>query len=78
MTISVSAKGLGFALTFAFSSKGIPTCTTKIMRGGKGMLWNDRVAVHPLPNGQIEIKKVAAETPGRRKRRPSSSSRGRK
>ena len=45
-------------LSFAFSSKNIPICETRVMPGGKGMPWNDLVTVHPLPNGQVEISPV--------------------
>jgi hypothetical protein len=45
-------------LSFAFSSKNIPVCETRVMHGKKGMPWNDLVAVHPLPDGRIEVTPV--------------------
>ena len=60
MNIFASIKGWGFGVTFAFTSNGIPACTTQVMRGKKGLPWNDRVAVHPLPDGRVEVKAVSA------------------
>ena len=62
MNIFASIKGWGFGVTFAFTSKGIPVCTTLVMRGKKGLPWNDLVAVHPLPDGRVEVKAVSADS----------------
>ena len=53
-------------LSFAFSSKNIPICETRVMRGEKGMPWNNLVAVHPLPNGQVELTPVKSSVTKKR------------
>jgi hypothetical protein len=57
---------LNLRISFAFTSRNIPVCNAKIVRGGKGMPWNDRVAVHPLPDGTVEVTSVtpAKSLPG--------------
>ena len=51
-------ENLKLKINIAFSSKGIPVCETRVMRGKRGMPWNERIAVHPLQDGKLEITKV--------------------
>ena len=36
----------------------IPVCRTRIVRVGRGLPWNKRVAIHPMEDGSIEMKAV--------------------
>ena len=44
-----------------FSSKDIPICQTKIVRGGRGMPWDKRIALHPMGDGHFEMAKLEVE-----------------
>ena len=59
MDLSLELGAFGVKARFAFSSKDIPVCTTRPMRGMSGMPWNRRVGVHPLPDGRIEVTPIA-------------------
>ena len=39
----------------------IEVCTTRIVRGGRGFPWDERVAIHPLPDGKLEIRQLGAD-----------------
>ena len=47
-------------LSFAFSSKDIPVCQVRVIREKEGMPWNERVAIHPLKDGRLEITPIKA------------------
>lgn len=47
----------GAQLLFRYRND-IPVCNTRIMREGRGLPWNRRVALHPLKNGRLEITVV--------------------
>ena len=51
-------KNINIKVNLAFSSKGIPVCETRVVRKGKGMPWDGRVAIHPLGDGKIELTPV--------------------
>ena len=44
-------------IPISFSSKNIPVCETRVMRRTL-MPWSDRIAIHPLENGNVEITEV--------------------
>ena len=39
----------------------IEVCTTRIVRGGRGFPWDERLAVHPRPDGSIEVIGLRAD-----------------
>lgn len=39
----------------------IEVCTTRIVRGGRGFPWDERIAIHPLPDGNLEIRRLRAD-----------------
>lgn len=39
----------------------IPVCTTRIVRERHGLPWNERIAIHPLEDGRIHMKRVRAD-----------------
>ena len=39
----------------------IAVCTTRIVRDGRGLPWNERIAIHPLADGRIHMKRVRAD-----------------
>jgi hypothetical protein len=41
---------------FTVKPNDIPTCTTRVMRAGRGWPWSKQIGVHPLKDGRIEIK----------------------
>ena len=47
-------------INIAFSSKGIQVCEARVVREKKGMPWNNRIAVHPLKDGTVELTPVRA------------------
>ena len=53
----------GATLTFLlrFRRQDIPVCQTRIIRGPRGLPWEKQIAVHPLPNGSIEMIAVDVE-----------------
>lgn len=59
-----SGEGVLFGVEYVSSSKDIPPCTTRIVRSGKGMPWDDRIAIHPLPDGRVEV--IDLKNPTRR------------
>ena len=43
----------------------VEVCTTRIVRGGRGFPWDERVAIHPMQDGNLEIRRLrAGETEG--------------
>ena len=38
----------------------IEVCTTRIVRGGRGFPWDEWVAVHPMPDGSVEVTELRA------------------
>lgn len=52
---------LKFKLEIAFSSRDIPVCNTRIVRGRHGMPWNEKIAVHPLENGNVSLLPVKSQ-----------------
>lgn len=36
----------------------IEVCTTRIVRSGRGFPWDTRVAVHPMPDGSVEVTEL--------------------
>ena len=50
-------------LAVSFSSKGLPACHTKVIREKVGMPWNKRVAIHPLPDGHVEVTPILEGSP---------------
>lgn len=53
----------GAKLLFSHRPGLIPVCHTAVMREGRDLPWNRRVAVHPLKDGRIEIKVLGADEP---------------
>jgi hypothetical protein len=41
---------------FTVKPNDIPTCTTRVMRQGRGWPWDKQIGVHPLKDGRIEVK----------------------
>ncbi len=39
----------------------IEVCTTRIVRGGRGFPWDERIAIHPLPDGKVEIRSLRTD-----------------
>ena len=39
----------------------IEVCTTRILRGGRGFPWDERVAIHPLPDGKLEVRRLRSD-----------------
>ena len=39
----------------------IAVCTTRIVRTGRGLPWNERIAIHPLEDGTIHMIPVRAD-----------------
>lgn len=39
----------------------IAVCTTRIVRSGRGLPWNEQIAIHPLENGKINMVPVRAD-----------------
>ena len=39
----------------------IEVCTTRIVRGGRGLPWDERIAIHPLLDGTLEIKRLRTD-----------------
>ena len=39
----------------------IEVCTTRIVRGGRGFPWDERVAVHPMQDGRLEISRLRTD-----------------
>lgn len=54
---------INIVLNFAFSAKDIPVCQTRIVRGKRGMPWDERIAIHPLGNGDVELTPVRVANP---------------
>ena len=51
------AVGAGAAKWFMRHKPGdIEVCTTRIVRDGCGLPWNEQIAIHPLEDGRIEMK----------------------
>lgn len=48
-------------LLMRHKSGDIPVCHTRIVRDGRGLPWNERIAIHPLADGRIEMKAVRAD-----------------
>ena len=40
----------------------IMPCTTRIQRMGRNLPWNEQIAIHPMPNGSIEMKALRPDT----------------
>ena len=36
----------------------IPICQTRVIRQGRGWPWNYRLALHPRPDGGLEITRI--------------------
>ena len=36
----------------------IPVCNTRIIRAGRGLPWNRRIAIHPLKEGKLEMREI--------------------
>ena len=47
----------------AFSSKNMPVCETGIVRGGRGMPWDKRIAIHPLGDGTAALTPLETTPP---------------
>ena len=39
----------------------IEVCTTRIVRSGRGFPWDERIAIHPKPDGKFEISRLLAD-----------------
>ena len=39
----------------------IEVCTTRIVRGGRGLPWDERIAIHPMPDGSLEINALRSD-----------------
>ena len=60
MNISIFGSGVRFRwITRDISD--IEVCTTRIVRSGRGFPWDERVAVHPMPDGSIEVIGLRAD-----------------
>ena len=62
-----------FNLNLGFSSKDIQVCETRVMRSGRGMPWDKKIALHPLGDGRFEMEKIEAFRDDNRRRLSSSS-----
>ena len=45
----------------ARATSDIEVCTTRIVRSGRGFPWDERVAVHPMPDGSVEVMGLRAD-----------------
>ena len=43
------------------ATSDIEVCTTRIVRSGRGFPWDERVAVHPMPDGSVEVMGLRAD-----------------
>ena len=50
-------------LLFRVPKGSIPVCETHVVREGRGLPWNEQIAVHPLPDGRITITPIRAKPP---------------
>ena len=41
----------------------IPVCHTRIKRTGRGLPWNEQIAIHPKADGGIEMKALQPDPP---------------
>jgi len=41
---------------FSVQPKTIQPCTTSIQRVGRGLPWDEQIAIHPLKDGRIEMR----------------------
>lgn len=48
---------------FTIRPGDIPVCQTRIVREGRGFPWNRQIAVHPLPDGTLEMKALYEPSP---------------
>ena len=39
----------------------IPVCTTRIVRSGRGLPWDEQIAIHPLEDGTHNMVPVRAD-----------------
>ena len=61
--ISISVLGSRFRFRWIARDNisDIEVCTTRIVRGGRGFPWDARVAVHPMPDGNLEIRQLRVD-----------------
>ncbi len=59
--LSLLGNGLRFRRITRDNIADIEVCTTRMVRGGRGFPWDERIAIHPLPDGKIEIKRLCAD-----------------
>lgn len=50
-----------FRRTTHANTADIEVCTTRIVRSGRGLPWDERIAIHPLPDGKLEIRLLRAD-----------------
>ena len=43
------------------NTRDLPVCNTRILREGRGLPWNRRVAVHPTGEGVINVKAISID-----------------
>ena len=58
ISISILGNSVRFRWIARDNISDIEVCTTRIVRGGRGFPWDERVAIHPMPDGNLEIKSL--------------------
>ncbi len=43
---------------FSVQEGDIPVCHTRIMRVGRGLIWNEQIGVHPLEDGHLQLTPI--------------------
>ena len=60
INLSLLGSGIRFRRITRDNIADIEVCTTRIVRGGRGFPWNERIAIHPMPDGRLEIRSLRA------------------
>ena len=60
INLSLLGSGIRFRRITRDNIADIEVCTTRIVRGGHGFPWNERIAIHPMPDGRLEIRSLRA------------------
>lgn len=61
INLSLLGCGIRFRRITRDNIADIEVCTTRIVRDGRGFPWNERIAVHPMPDGRLEIKSLRTD-----------------
>ena len=59
--LSVMSGGAAVKWLMRHGQGDIAVCTTRIVRTGRGLPWNERIAIHPLEDGTIHMIPVRVD-----------------